>query len=296
MRFIQEADMNSITGTTRLTALLGSPVSHSISPLMHNEAFRILGLDYVYLCFDVDEEALPAAVEGLKRCGIRGFNLTMPDKNRIVDLVDQLSPAARLIGAVNTVVVENGILTGHNTDGAGFVRSAEEAGFSVKGADIVLLGAGGAASAIAAQAALDGAARIRIFRRSSSRFAERVSKLCSDICAGTTCTASFHDLEDTDALREALAKSDLLINATPVGMAPDTDRSLITDPSVFRKDLAVADIIYNPRETRLLKEARQAGCRVMNGMYMLLYQGAEAFRLFTGMEMPVDEIRAKYFR
>ena len=288
--------MNSITGTTQLTALLGSPVSHSISPLMHNEAFGILGLDYVYLCFDVDEEALPAAVEGLKRCGIRGFNLTMPDKNRIVDLVDRLSPAAQLIGAVNTVVAENGILTGYNTDGAGFMRSAQEAGFTLKGASVTLLGAGGAASAIAAQAALDGVSRIRIFHRPTSRFAERTSKLCRDISAGTACTATCHDISDPDALYSALKDSCMLINATPVGMAPDTERTLIPDPSWFRKGLAVADIIYNPRETRLLREAREAGCRVMNGMYMLLYQGAEAFRLFTGMEMPVDAIRSKYFR
>ncbi len=288
--------MNSITGTTQLTALLGSPVSHSISPLMHNEAFGILGLDYVYLCFDVDEEALPAAVEGLKRCGIRGFNLTMPDKNRIVDLVDRLSPAAQLIGAVNTVVAEDGILTGYNTDGAGFMRSAQEAGFSLKGASVTLLGAGGAASAIAAQAALDGVSRIRIFHRPASRFARRTSKLCRDISERTPCTATCHDISDPDALYGALAESHMLINATPVGMAPDTERTLIPDPSWFRKDLAVADIIYNPRETRLLREARAAGCRVMNGMYMLLYQGAEAFRLFTGMEMPVDAIRSKYFR
>ena len=288
--------MNSITGTTQLTALLGSPVSHSISPLMHNEAFGILGLDYVYLCFDVDEEALPAAVEGLKRCGIRGFNLTMPDKNRIVDLVDRLSPAAQLIGAVNTVVAKDGILTGYNTDGAGFMRSAQEAGFSLEGASVTLLGAGGAASAIAAQAALDGVSRIRIFHRPESRFAERTSKLCRDIGERTACTATCHDISDPDALYGALAESHMLINATPVGMAPDTERTLIPDPSWFRKDLAVADIIYNPRETRLLREARAAGCRVMNGMYMLLYQGAEAFRLFTGMEMPVDAIRSKYFR
>ena len=158
--------MNSITGTTRLTALLGSPVSHSISPLMHNEAFRILGLDYVYLCFDVNEDRLDAAIDGLKQCGIRGFNLTMPCKNRMVQLADRLSPAAGLIGAVNTVVVEDGIMTGYNTDGVGFMRAVRETGFSCSGASIVILGAGGAASAITVQAALDGAARIRVFLRS----------------------------------------------------------------------------------------------------------------------------------
>ena len=287
--------MNSITGTTRLTALLGSPVSHSISPLMHNEAFRILGLDYVYLCFDVNEDRLDAAVYGLKQCGIRGFNLTMPCKNRMVKLADRLSPAAGLIGAVNTVVVDDGIMTGHNTDGVGFMRAVRETGFSCSGASIVILGAGGAASAIAVQAALDGAGCIRVFLRSSGRFTQRMSGLAERISRETSCTCTVHDLADQAFLRQAINESTLLINATPVGMAPDTEGSLITDTSLFRPGLFVADIIYNPRETRLLREAAAAGCTVMNGMNMLLYQGAEAFRLWTGHDMPVDEIRAKYF-
>ena len=288
--------MNSITGTTRLTALLGSPVSHSISPLMHNEAFRILGLDYVYLCFDVNEDRLDAAIDGLKQCGIRGFNLTMPCKNRMVQLADRLSPAAGLIGAVNTVVVEDGIMTGHNPDGVGFMRAVRETGFSCSGASIVILGAGGAASAIAVQAALDGAARIRVFLRSNGRFTQRMSRLSEGISSETSCICTVHDLADQTSLRQAINDSSLLINATPVGMAPDTEHSLITDMSLFRPGLFVADIIYNPRQTRLLRDAADAGCTVMNGMNMLLYQGAEAFRLWTGHDMPVDEIRAKYFR
>ncbi|MGI6051636.1 MAG: shikimate dehydrogenase [Bilifractor sp.] len=284
-----------ITGHTKLVCLLGSPVAHSLSPLIHNDSFRELGLDYAYLCFDVDEEHLPAAVEGLKCMGVRGFNLTMPDKNRIVGLVDELSPAADLIGACNTVVNDNGRLTGHNTDGVGFIRALADYGFHVPGKNITIMGAGGAASAITAQAALDGARSIRVFARPSSRFHERTVRLVERINQMTKCRATLCDQNDSGALRGAVAESDLLVNATPVGMAPDTERSLIEDPSYFHSGLFVADAIYEPRETKLLRLAREAGCGTANGLYMLLYQGAEAFRLWTGREMPTDLIKSRYF-
>lgn len=285
-----------ITGHTKLTALLGKPVAHSLSPLMHNEAFRLLGLDYVYLCFEVDETTLFTAVNGLKAAGIRGFNLTMPNKNKILELLDDLSPAAKMIGAVNTVVNENGRLTGHNTDGTGFMRSAADAGFDLKGKKMTLLGAGGAATAIAAQAALDGMKEIRIFVRSSSRFYHRITQLADTINQTTTCRAAIFDNDDQKALKDSLEDSHILVNATSVGMEPNTDASLITDVSLFRPQLAVADIIYEPRKTRLLSLAKAAGCPVMNGLYMLLYQGAEAFHLFTGQEMPTEPIKNKFFR
>ncbi|MGI6010538.1 MAG: shikimate dehydrogenase [Ruminococcus sp.] len=284
-----------ITGHTKLTALLGKPVAHSLSPLMHNEAFHLLGLDYVYLCFEVDETALSTAVAGLKAAGIRGFNLTMPNKNKIMEFLDDLSPAAKMIGAVNTVVNDNGKLTGHNTDGTGFMRSAADAGFSLKGKSMTLLGAGGAATAIAAQAALDGMKEIRIFLRPASRFFQRISHLTDTINRTTDCRAAIYDNADTKSLKNSLETSDILVNATSVGMEPDTQNSLITDISMFPKELAVADIIYEPRKTRLLSLAESAGCPTMNGLYMLLYQGAEAFRLFTGKEMPVEPIKEKFF-
>ena len=285
----------NITGHTRLTALLGSPVSHSISPLMHNEAFRLLGLDYVYLCFDVKEDALPKAVSGLKNCGIRGFNLTMPNKNKIVELLDELSPAAQLIGAVNTVVNENGRLIGYNTDGVGYMQATRDAGYDLTGKTITLMGAGGAATAIIAQAALDGVKNIHIFARTTSRFHKRIQALADTINASLPCCVSLHDNDDKTALKKALDESFLLINATSVGMAPNTDASILTDTSLLRPELIVSDVIYNPQETKLLRDAKKAGCRTFNGMYMLLYQGAEAFKLWTGQEMPVAEIKAKYF-
>lgn len=287
--------MNTITGHTQLTALLGSPVAHSISPLMHNEAFRQLGLDYAYLCFEVTEETLPAAVDGLKACGIRGFNLTMPNKNKIVELLDELSPAAKLIGAVNTVVNDNGRLIGYNTDGIGYMQAARDAGYDLTGKTITVMGAGGAATAICAQAALDGVEKIHIFARSTSRFWNRTQKLADTINGTLSCKAVLHENGDSAALRDAAAESTLLLNATSVGMAPNVDASIITDTSIFRPDLVVSDVIYNPQETLLLRQAREAGCRTFNGMYMLLYQGAAAFRLWTGQDMPVELIKEKYF-
>lgn len=284
-----------ITGRTRLTGLLGSPVAHSISPRMHNESFQYRNLDYVYLCFDVGEPALEEAVRGLKTIGIRGFNLTMPCKNRMADLCDRLSPAARLIGAVNTVVNENGQLIGHNTDGIGFVRSLEDAGETVKGKTITLLGAGGAATAICTQAAIDGAKEIFVFARPASRFWSRMQDLAEEISRSYPCQVSLTDQADKARMQQALAESQLLVNGTSVGMAPHTEDSLITDAKYFHPDLFVYDAIYNPKQTRLLKLAAQAGCRTCNGLYMLLYQGAEAFRLWTGQDMPVDHIKACCF-
>lgn len=287
--------MREITGYTRLTGLLGSPVAHSVSPLMHNEAFRQLGLDYVYLCFDVKEEGLKTAVEGLKMAGIRGFNLTMPDKNKMVELVDCLSPAARLIGAVNTVVNDDGILTGHNTDGIGFMRSVKDAGYDIIDQEMTLMGAGGAATAICVQAALDGVKKIHLFTRPSSRFHQRTVALVDRINRTTDCQVTLYDQADQCALRTSMERSAILVNGTSVGMAPDTDASVIEDSSFFIPGKIVADIIYNPRETKLLRMAREAGCKTFNGMYMLLYQGAEAFRIWTGQEMPTEQIKEKYF-
>lgn len=287
--------MNTITGHTGLTALLGSPVSHSKSPLMHNEAFRYLGLDYVYLCFDVTEETLPDAVRGLKAMGARGFNLTMPNKNKVVELLDELSPAARLLGAVNTVVNDNGRLIGYNTDGTGYMQSVLDAGHNVIGKTMTIMGAGGAATAICAQAALDGVDTLHVFARRTSRFWSRMQALVDNINQTLPCRVQLHENEDQSALKSALMESALFLNATSVGMAPDVDGTILPDTSLLHKDLVVSDVIYNPQETRLLREAREMGCATFNGMYMLLYQGAEAFRLWTGVDMPVELIKAKYF-
>ena len=283
-----------ITGHTVLTGLLGSPVAHSISPMMHNEAFRQLGLDFAYLAFDVGTDHLKTAVDGLKVMGVRGFNLTMPDKNLMCSLVDKLSPAAEIGGAVNTVVNDDGFLTGYTTDGIGFMRSVAEAGEDSIGKKMTLLGAGGAAASIMIQAALDGVAEISIFNIRDTFFT-RAESIIEKLKEKTECKLNLYDFSDPEVLKREIAESRILVNGTSIGMAPNTDRSIITDKSVFRRDLFVFDVIYNPEETLLLKMAKAAGCKTLNGLNMLLYQGAAAFELWTGRKMPVEIIKEKYF-
>ncbi len=283
-----------ITGHTVLTGLLGSPVAHSISPMMHNESFRQLGLDYAYLAFDVGTDQLKTAVDGLKALGVRGFNLTMPDKNLMCSYCDHLSPAAELIGAVNTVVNDHGVLTGYTTDGIGYMEAARDAGFELPGKVMTLLGGGGAATAVCVQAALDGLKEIRVFNI-KDQFYGRLEKLAADLNAKTACHVTVGDLADTRALYDSIASSDILTNATSVGMAPNVDVCLIDDPDVFRPSLIVSDVIYNPEQTKLLRMASERGCATFNGLYMLLYQGAAAFKIWTGQEMPVAVIKEKFF-
>ena len=286
--------ITEITGHTKLTGLLGSPVAHSKSPLMHNEAYKLLGLDYVYLCFDVPEKNLETAFEGLKKLNVAGFNCTMPDKTLMCSLVDELSPAAKIIGAVNTVVNKNGRFIGHNTDGTGYIKSLESYGHTIKNKKMTLLGAGGAASSICVQAALDGARAIDVFSVKDA-FWNKAEKMVSDINQNTDCSVKLIEIGNDDVLGNSLSDSDILTNATPVGMAPNIDGCLISTPDMLRSDLIVSDIVYNPLETKLYKMAKEKGCPVFNGLYMLLYQGAEAFKLWTGKDMPAEDIKAKYF-
>lgn len=291
--------MKEITGTTTLTGLLGSPVKHSKSPLMHNKAFELLDLDYRYLCFEVDTDGLKSAVEGLRTLGVRGFNLTMPNKNLMCELCDKLDIGSEISGAVNTVVNDNGIFTGYTTDGIGFTRAAEDAGSPLPGKKMVLLGAGGVASAILVQAALDNVAEIKVFSI-RDQFYPRAERIVSQLNERTSCKVSLYDFSDENILKKAIAESDILVNGTSVGMSPKVDACVIKDEyfkdsSLFRPSLTVSDVIYEPSETKLLRLAREAGCKTFNGMYMLLYQGAESFRIWTGHEMPTSEIKKLYF-
>ena len=251
-------------------------------------------MDFVYLAFDVGTDTLEKAVEGLRALNVRGFNLTMPDKNRMSELCDKLSPAAEIIGAVNTVVNDNGIFTGYTTDGIGYMRAVADAGHDIIGKKMTLLGAGGAATAVLVQAALDGVSEISVFSIRDSFF-ERAERTVAALNERTNCKVTLYDFEDESILRREIGDSAILTNGTSVGMAPNTDRSIITDSTMFHKDLIVSDVIYNPRETKLLKLAKEAGCATFNGLYMLLYQGAEAFKLWTGQDMPVSLIKEKYF-
>lgn len=283
-----------ITGHTRLGGLLGSPVAHSISPMMHNDSFAFHKLDYVYLCFDIREDKLGTTVRALRDMNTYGFNLTMPDKTAVMGYLDEISVEARLIGAVNTVKNQDGKLIGFNTDGAGYMRAAADFGVDVTGRELTLIGAGGAANAIAVQSALDGAAFIHLVSR-RGRSWDRARSLVDRINENTGCQAELIDLEDSVCLKSALERSVLLTNATSAGMAPETDVTPLKDTSLLYPELFVSDVIYNPRKTRFLREAQEAGCRTFNGLYMLLYQGEKAFNIWTGLDMPVQMIRERYF-
>lgn len=285
-----------ISGTTGLYCLIGTPVGHSGSPAMYNYSFEKLGIDSAYVAFDVSEEKVAEAIEAFKTLNIRGANVTMPCKNAAANYMDELSPAARIVGAVNTIVNDCGKLTGHITDGVGFVRNLKEHGVDIKNKKITILGAGGAATAIQVQCALDGAREINIFNIKDD-FYKKAEKTIENIKKEVPeCAVNLYDLEDAQKLNDKIAASDILINATHVGMHPHEEQSPIKDTTVFRKDLVVADVVYNPRKTKLLEDAEAADCKTVGGIGMLLWQGAEAFKLYTGLEMPTDEVNRLYFK
>lgn len=285
-----------ISGRTGLLGLIGTPVGHSKSPVMYNYSFEKLELDYAYLAFDIPVGKVPDAIAAIKTFRMRGSNVTMPCKSEVVKYMDELSPAARIIGAVNTIVNDDGKLIGHITDGVGFVRNLKENGVEVKGKKITIMGAGGAATAIQVQCALDGAREISIFNIKDAFYA-RAEKTVENIKKEVPeCVVHLHDLDDTQKLNEEIASSGILINGTLVGMHPNERQTTIKDTSVFRKDLVVADVVYNPKKTKLLEDAEAAGCKTVGGLGMLLWQGAEAFKLYTGLEMPVEEVKELYFK
>ena len=230
-----------------MLGLMGTPVGHSKSPAMYNHCFAKYGLDWAYLAFDVTQEQAGTAVQAIRTLHMRGANVTMPCKSAVIPHLDKLSPEARAIGAVNVIVNDDGVLTGYNTDGMGYTRNLRRNGVEVKGKRIVLLGGGGAASAIAGQAALEGAAEITVFNR-RDEFWPRVEQTLAGIAkAAPGCALSLHDLDDGRDLYKRIRRCDILSNATRVGMAPDVERSVITDRSCFRPDRVVTDVWYTPR-------------------------------------------------
>jgi len=280
-----------IDGHTLLIGLMAYPIRHSMSPTMHNNAFAKLGLNYAYLAFEVGNDQLPAAIQAIRTLDMRGSNISMPNKQKVIPLLDKLDPAAEMIGAVNTVVNDKGILTGYTTDGLGFMKSLDDEGLNIRGQKMTLAGAGGAGTAIAVQAALDGVSDLSIFNRHDAEWdnAVRNVKLINE---RTNCRATLHALEDRDDFKAEIQDSAIYTDATGVGMKPLENETLVTDPTWFRKDQIVFDTVYAPRTTKLMKVAQAAGVtQVFNGLGMMLEQGAAAFKLWTGEEMPVDYIR-----
>jgi len=273
-----------IDGYTRLAAVVANPIKHSISPFIHNSAFEATNTNGVYLAWEVDAAELAETVANIRRYQMYGINLSMPYKEQVIPYLDQLSEEACLIGAVNTVVNREGTLIGYNTDGKGFFKSLPS--FKISKKRLVLLGAGGAAKAILAQAILDGVSQISVFVRSSSM--EKTRPYLEKIQNATGFRVDLFALEDVQDLQDSITQADLLVNATSVGM--DGSSQPIPTSIVLPEKLIVADVIYQPFETPFLKWARNQGNQSINGLGMLLYQAAEAFELWTGKEMPTDQI------
>ena len=280
-----------IDSKTILTGLFASPSSHSVSPIIHNNAFEKLGLNYVYLSFEVNKDNLKDAVQSIKTLNMRGVNLSMPNKKEVIQYLDEISETAKLSQSVNTIVNDNGILKGYSTDGKGFFKSLEEEKIFMKDKNITILGTGGASIAIISQAVFEEIKNIFVFKRDKNWKEQK--KILDNIASKTNCNIELNSLEDKNILKRKIEESDLLINATSVGMKENI--SLIEDKSFFRKDLIVSDIIYNPSKTKLLQIAEKEGCKIINGIGMLLYQGALSFELWTNEKMPVDYIKEIIF-
>lgn len=278
----------TISGHTELVGLLAYPIRHSDSPAMQTEAFRKAGIDCIQLAFEVDNSNLADAVQAIRALKMRGANVSMPNKTVVGQYLDRLSPEAALIGSVNTILNVDGVLTGYCTDGIGYMEALKHEGIEVKGKKITIVGAGGAATAMQIQAALDGVREISIFNIKDKFFAageETVRKINEH----TVCKAAIYDLNDREALRREIANSYVLANATELGMKPFEGETWLPDVSYLRKDLIVTDTVYAPPMTRFLEMARETGCRYMNGHPMMLFQGAAAFKLWTGREMGLGE-------
>lgn len=274
---------NTITGYTGLYGIVANPIKHSFSPMMHNTAFQTLGIDDVYLAFEVEEDQLDDYITSVKTLNIKGFNISMPYKIKIMKYLDELTQEAQLCQAVNTVKNKNGKLIGHISDGEGFVMACQEKGWHVQNQKIVILGAGGAACAIIVALAKAGAKEIVVYNRSDKPFIKALSDKLE-------CSIVLKALDQHEELRHDLNDAYLLIQTTNVGMSPHTDQCLI-DESYLSSQLKVADIIYNPSETKLLSIAKEKGLEYMNGEGMILYQGAVSFEFWTGQKMPISEVK-----
>lgn len=284
--------LNRIKGTTTFMGLLGTPVKHSKSPVIHNSSFEALGLDYVYLAFEVEEENLKETLTSLKVLGAKGGNITMPFKETVIEYLDEISEEARIIGSVNTFKIdEKGKITGYNTDGKGFIKALEEKGVEFKGKKVVIVGAGGAAKAIAIQLAYDGIGELVVFNRTLENAELIVENINKNI---PNCRGRAEIMDETKLVYE-INNSAILINCTSLGMKDTLDKSIISSSDQLPKDIFIADIIYDPDQTKLLKMAKEAGVKHMNGLMMLIWQGAIAFKIWTGLDMPVDLIKKELF-
>jgi len=274
---------------TRICGIIGDPIEHTVSPEMHNAVFKNKGVDYLYLPFRVKREELGKAIEGMRALNIRGLNVTIPHKVAVMQFLDKLDPLADRIGAVNTIVNDDGVLTGYNTDATGFLQALLERGIEPKGKKVVILGAGGAARAISFILAETGSSLV-ILNRTWDK---------AKLCAGRISEIFQNEARalklDRENLAAALSQADILINTTSVGMSPDINETPVVS-NLLKPSLVVFDIVYNPIKTRLQREAEVAGATVISGLDMLVWQGALAFEKWTGLKAPVELMRQKVIK
>ncbi len=271
----------NVLGSTRVLGVIGRPVTHSVSPPMHNAAIRALNIDYVYVAFQPRPENLARAVEGIRALEIAGINVTIPYKERVIEFLDEVDDDALRIGSVNTIINIDGRLRGATTDGAGFVESAEAEWGAIDGSRVLILGAGGSAKAVA-NALTGKGCHIAVANRTAERAVDLVEGLKSRGCADARAVGI-----EREVLTDEIGKADLLVNTTSVGMHPDAN-GIPLPPDLLRPGILVYDLIYNPLETRLVSEARAKGAHAMNGLKMLVRQGAISFEMWTGLEPPID--------
>ena len=272
-----------ISGKTKVCALIGDPVEHSLSPCFQNAAFQRLGLDFVYVAFTVKAEALKNAILGVRSLRFHGLNVTMPHKINVIQYLDELDENARNVGSINTILNRDGKLIGYTTDGVGALNALKYNGVNPNDKKIVILGAGGASRSVSFTLAKE-ADEIVILNRTITR----AENLVSDIrrLIGGTERIRWGGLTEEN-LRKELQGADILINATPIGMSPNEDETPVN--SIYlHSDLVVFDLVYHPLETKLLKEARLMGAKTINGLSMLIHQGAASFEIWTGVKAPIE--------
>ena len=274
-----------ISGKTRVCAIIGDPVEHSLSPVMHNAAFKELKLNMVYVAFTVTKNELKEAISSARILGFQGLNVTMPHKNAVMKYLDETDSNAKSIGAVNTILNDKGRLVGFNTDGIGAMRALKENGVSLEGKKLLLLGAGGAGKAIAFQAAQE-VEELVVLNRTSEK-AERLAEILSKQFGKKVRGGEF----SSEILMEELKDADILVNATSVGMHTDVNQSLVPK-SLLKPDLCVMDIVYSPLETKLVIDSEAVGAKVVSGLEMLVYQGAVSFEIWTNQHAPVEVMKA----
>lgn len=267
-----------INASTGLISLIGHPVEHSLSPQMHNYIYNHMGLNYVYMAFDVQPVDIGESIKGFKALKVKGFNVTVPHKEAVMPFLDHIDPMAELVGAVNTVVSRDGMLIGYNTDGVGFMRSLEYREVDVKNKKALILGAGGACKAVAAALAMRGVRRVTIANRTLQK-AEAVAASINHHIAAIAYAISLDDIMQ-------LERPDILVNTTPLGMWPYTDGCPMPDECDLSGIELVYDLIYNPEQTLLMKKAVDSGCRAMNGLDMLIWQAIEAIRIWFDIDVP----------